>query len=310
MMLRNLLHEIVRRRLWPIPVLAVLVALAAPVLFMKSAPAGAPAADTAAPAPAVTGDLPARAQRLLAATAAARSRGGATGSARDPFQAPAGHRGLATAAAAASGATAKTPRPAAAGSPAGATSTSATKPVPVVIQNADGTTVTTTPPRTGSGSGSGSHSSNALSASNASVDVRFGPRAGSRVHRSVPRLQTYFVHGNLVAAFVKYSPSRNKAVFAVAPGVIVSGPVKCRRIEGVCRYVDIAAGSYARLTMLTPDRIVVHRRLDVERIGSGGASGATTAKAARDSGINRCLLRKLKAQNAGAAPIDRDACER
>ena len=37
-MLRNMLQEIVRRRLWPIPLVAVLVIIAAPVLLMKSAP--------------------------------------------------------------------------------------------------------------------------------------------------------------------------------------------------------------------------------------------------------------------------------
>jgi hypothetical protein len=309
MMLRNLLQEIVRRRLWPIPALAVLVALAAPVLFLKSSPTGAPTAQSAVPAPPAAGDLPARAQRLLAATAAARSRSGATGSPRDPFQAPAGHRGAAPATGAASGAAAKavssTP---AAKSSSGSTAGTPTKPVPVVIQNADGTSVTTTTsPRTGAGSGS--TPKNAISASAASVDVRFGPRAGGRVHKSIPRLQTYFVHGNLVAVFVKYSPTRNKAVFAVAPNVLVSGPVKCRRVEGVCRYVDIPAGSYARLTTLTPDRIVVRRRLDVDRIGTGGANG-TTATAARDNSQNACLLGKLKALKLGAAPIGRGACER
>jgi len=180
----------------------------------------------------------------------------------------------------------------------------------VVIQNADGTSVTTTTPRAGSGSGSGSTSKDDVSARNASVDVRFGPRAGGRVHKSIPRLQTYLVHGKLVAVFVKYSPSRDKAVFAVAPGVLVSGPVKCRRVNGVCRYVDIPAGSYARLTTLTPDRIVVHRRLDVDRIGRNGADAGTTAAAARDHSQNACLLGKLKAMKVGAAPIDRDACER
>jgi hypothetical protein len=149
-----------------------------------------------------------------------------------------------------------------------------------------------------------------LTASNAAVDVRFAARANGRVHRAIPRLQPYFIHGQLAAVFVKYSPSRHKAVFAVAPGLVITGPVRCRRLDGVCRYLDIPAGSYARLTMVTPGRVVVKRRLDVVRITNGGNGSATTATVANDRGEAVCLLAKLRAQKAGAAPIDRDACVR
>ena len=306
-MLRNLLQEIVRRRLWPIPVLALLAIVAAPVLFLKSAPAGAPAAATAAPAPATAGELPARAQRLLQASTGT-PRGGATGAAQDPFQPPAAQRAAAAAAAAAkngggSAAPAGSKTGSSSGSGAGTSTTSA--PVPVVIQNPDGSTVTTTPPATGSGSGA-----SAGTAGPASVDVRFGPTAGTRVHRAIPRLESFFIHGKLAAVFVKYSPSRNKAVFAVSPDVLVTGPVKCRRQDGVCRYVDIPAGSFARLSTLTKDRILVSRRLDVERINRGQSAATTTAVAAGDRSENTCLLRRLQALRPGGTPIDRDACER
>ncbi len=307
-MLRNLVHEIVRRRLWPIPVLALLVAVAAPVLFLKSAPAGAPAAQTAAPVPATAGELPARAQRLLAATGNGASRGGATGPRRDPFKAPSSHA-ASKAGASGSGAAAKTTTSGSGGS--GSSAATGTDPVPVVIQNADGTplTTTTTPATTTPGTNP-STSTPALTAANAAVDIRFAERAGGAVHRAIPRLQTYFVHGKLAAVFVKYSPSRGKAVFAISPNVLVSGPVKCRRIEGVCRYVDIPSGSYARLTMLTPDRIVVHRRLDVVKIHRGSTGTTTAAVAAESRGKNECLLSKLRGLRPGGAAIDRDACER
>ena len=305
-MLANLLQEIVRRRLWPIPALALLVAIAAPVLFLKSAPSGAPAADAAAPAPATAGELPARAQRLLAATAQAASRGGAKGAARDPFQPPASQVAAAAAAGAASagaGAGAAAGAKKATSPSSGATSSvAATKP-----SAGSGSTSTVTVPRAGSSADPAP--SSAPTASNASVDVRFGPRANGRVHRAIARLQPYFIHGKLAAVFVKYSPRRHKAVFAVAPGLLVRGPVKCRRVEGACRYLDIPAGSYARLTMLFPGRIFVTRRLDVVAIGSGGSRG-TTATAASDHGENACLLRHLKALQPSGTPIDRDACER
>ncbi len=59
-MLRNLLDEVRRRHLWPIPVIALLVAVAAPLLFLKSAPSDAPLASAPAPAAAPAGQLPAR----------------------------------------------------------------------------------------------------------------------------------------------------------------------------------------------------------------------------------------------------------
>jgi hypothetical protein len=307
MMLRNLLHEIVRRRLWPIPAIALLVALVAPVMFLKSAPAGAPSAQTAVPAPAAPGKLPARAQRLLDANAAA-AKGRTSGSQRDPFQAPSSHR------IAAAGAAAGAAAPAAAGS--------ATKPVAVVIQNSDGSTPATSKPTattpapgsatgTGAGAGAGAGATTVTDPSRtllASVDVRFGKAAGGRVHRAIPRLKPFFIHGKLAAVFVKYSPSRSKAVFAVAPGLLVTGPVKCRRVAGVCRYVDIPNGSFARLTTVTRDRIVVSRRLDVAAIHTGAKAG-TTAVAASDAGTNGCLLRELKSMKPGDALFGRDACE-
>jgi hypothetical protein len=294
MMLRNLLDEIVRRRLWPILALAVLAAVAAPLFFMKSAPVGAPDAATPAPAPAAAGELPARAQRLLAATGTAAVRGRATGSARDPFEAPAARRATGAAAGAASAATGTGTGTGSASSAAGSSGTATT---PAVTPSTPLAPAIVTPKTT-------------KISGPASVDVRFGKSAGGRVHKAVPRLQPYYIHGKLAAVFVKYSPSLNKAVFAISPGLIVSGPVKCRRVNDVCRYLDIPAGSYARLTMVTQDRILVSRRIDVEHIGHGAAGASTTAVAAAAHSENSCLLRLLRAVKPSGAPIARDACER
>jgi hypothetical protein len=292
MMLHNLLNEIVRRRLWPVLALAVLAAVAAPVFFMKSAPADAPAVASASPAPATAGKLPARAQRLLDATAAAGSRRAAKGSERDPFAAPASHRATTPTATGAAPSTA-VKQATVTGTVRGVTGTTATPATPATTPATTPSTTPSTTPVSGP----------------ASVDVRFGASANGRLHRAVPRLQPYFIHGKVAAVFVKYSPSLNKAVFAVAPGLIITGPVKCREVKGVCRYLDIPAGSFARLTMITTDRIVVRRRLDVTRIHHGVVTG-TTAVAAADRSENACLLNLLRTVKQGAAPIDRAACER
>ena len=138
--------------------------------------------------------------------------------------------------------------------------------------------------------------------------MRFSKTVNGKLHRAIPSKQAFFIRGKLVAVFVKYSPSRHKAVFAVAPGIHVSGPIECRVVNGVCRFVDIPAGSYARLTMLTAKREIVRRRLDVEHITRRAAG--QSASAASSSDANACLLHKLEAMKLGSALVDRDACKR
>ena len=107
---------------------------------------------------------------------------------------------------------------------------------------------------------------------------------------------------------MKYSQSRKKAVFAVAPGVHISGPSSSRVTDNV-RYVDIASGSHARLTLVTASKTVVSRRLDVVRAKSRTTSNTTKATAASTRTEAACLLGKLKAMKPGDQLISRDACE-
>jgi hypothetical protein len=274
-MLHSLLTEIVRRRLWPIPLIAVAVAVGAPLLFLKSSGDDAPSAAVLSPAVAREGKLPARAQRLLAAgdaAATAEQRRGATRKSHDPFRPPPGHR--------------STERSSAAAATKDSSSSARTdKPVAVVITNADGSVTkpaTTPAPSVGGDdtpsktattpalSVGGDDTPSKLTVSSAAVDVRFGAQPAGKLRREIPRLQTFVADGDIVAVFVKYSPKRDKAVFAIAPSTIVTGDVDCRRKGGVCRYVDIPAGSYARLTMLGQDGSLVSRRLDVVRVHHNG----------------------------------------
>jgi hypothetical protein len=307
MMLRNLLDEVVRRRLWPILVVAVLVAVAAPLLFLKPSPSAGPVA-TPAPGTAPAGELPARAKRLLATTSSAGTNAAraAKGSAADPFQAPSSQ-------AKADAAATAEDKPKAA---AGATGTAASKPIPVVIANADGstpttsgttTTTTATPQPSNDAPPITSGSVTNVAKRGISVDVRFGKALPSRLHRSIPRLQTFVAGGRVIAIFVKYSPSRRKAVFAIGPNTLVRGDVECRRKQDVCRYVDIPAGKHVRLTTLGSDGSLVTRRLDVVRIGRAPSLSATAASVAAPAD-GACLLGKLLTLGAKDAPLASDAC--
>ena len=307
--MRNLIEEVRNRRVLAFAALGVLVALALPLLFLKSAPEGAPTANTAAPAPAKEAKLPARAARLLATSDQGAAGGQAKGSAEDPFNPPASYM-AAAAAAAAKGDAAATPAATQSGGAApkaAAGGGASDKPVEVVVTNPDATPSTS--PR---GNGSGSRTSTpsrSLTARNASVDIRYGPKANTRIRRAISRQKGFYIHGKLVAAFVKYSPSRKAAVFAVAPGVYISGEAKCRAQNGVCRYVDIPAGSHAWLTVALPSRTIVSRRLDVVRIKRRTASSRTRAASAGARSEAACLARKLVAMERGDALLHRDACQ-
>jgi hypothetical protein len=302
-MLRNLISEIRRRHLWPIPVVALLVAIAAPLLFLKPAEQQAPAspADTVmAPA----GQLPARAQRLLdtnnvaAKTAARRP----ARNANDPFQAPSHGASVAADASAAdapdAAATTSTSAPAAATAP--------TDPVAVVITNSDGIVPDppkdpadpTAPAKTGT---------TTVPAATRAVTTRFGQQYPAPVQHSVARTQTFVSDGHIVAIFVKYSPARDKAVFAIAPSTVVTGNVVCRRKDGVCRYVDIAVGKHVRLATRAADGTLVSSRLDVMRIDQAPLPDATPA--ANSAPANgSCLLAKLLTLTTEDEPLSRDAC--
>lgn len=315
-MLRNLLDEMMRRRLLPVAALAVLVAVIAPLLFLKGAPDNAPSADSAAPAAATPAKLPARAARLLSADDGDASKGAAKGAARDPFSAPAAV--LAAAASAAKPATtASTSSGTSKSSSGGSTSSQPSKPIPVIIKNPDGTSAKSGSSKSNSSKSGSSKSGSSKSSSGSTastktiaVDIRFGAKKDSKIRRAIPRNKAFYIHGKLVAVFVKYSPSRKKATFAVARGLHISGPVKCRVVSGVCRYLDIPAGSHARITMVTANRAVVSRRLDVVHTRARSSSATTRTTAASTRAERACLLGKLVGMKRGDAFINRDACER
>ena len=307
-MLRSLVDEVVRRRLWPIPLLALLVAIAAPVLFMKSAPPDAPAATEAPPA-AAPGELPASAEKLVTTSdKAVVTRHKTKGKAQDPFAPPASAK---AAAAASSGQTAS--------SAVTKTKTSSGKAIPLVITDADGNKLNvSSPKKTPSAKKPATTTPKPTTPPAPSsqgvvyVDVRFAEKAGSRVTRRVPRMQTFRAAGKVAAIFVKYSPARHKAVFAVAPSTKVSGDVKCRRKEGACRYVDVPEGKHVRLTLRASDGTLVTRRLDVVTIHGEPATTATAvATAPRSTPLDQatCLLKRLLSLSPILPSISVDACE-
>ena len=144
--------------------------------------------------------------------------------------------------------------------------------------------------------------------------MRFGKALPSKVRRRVPAMQTFRAGGKVAAIFVKYSPTRNKAVFAVASSTKVKGDVKCRRKAGACRYVDLGEGQHVRLTMRDADGTLVSRRLDVVNIHRESAPIAGAAAPAARPATRRS--RRPRACSSGCSrchpilpSISVDACE-
>jgi hypothetical protein len=321
MMLRSLVDEVVRRRLWPIPLLALVVAIAAPMLFMKS---DAPAVTELPPAPAPT-ELPITAKKLVSgddksAVVIVRPKH----KKQDPFAPPA---------------SSSTSDSAASASTETAAATDPSQSVPVSIDGSSGsttsptteptTTSTTTEPTTSSSTASATKPKSStttktkttkttkpkVTTSSASankrvtyVDVRFGKRMGTMLRYRVPRLQTFQAGGRVAAMFVGYAAARNAAVFAIAPSTAVTG-VKCRKVKGVCRFIDLPPGAHARITLVGERGVPVHRRLDVASIrhlklvaGSKSSARMTSLSDAR------CLFSKLVSLSTTAPSISADAC--
>jgi hypothetical protein len=307
MIVRGLFEEMIRRRLWPIALAAVLVVVAAPLFFLNKGPnpddPGVAGAQNVPAIPAAAG-LPTRAERLVTNAERKPAKPKHKRKAADPFSAP---KGVKVAAAA--------DQPAAANqAPADSAKTSdsgPSKPIPVVITDAKGKTVGGSDSSSaGSGSSPGDSGSSGTSSSStgaqvASVDVRYSKHGTRHVLHAIPRLKPFLAGGKLLATFVKYSTVRKAAVFAVSPGTTVSG-VYCRFEDDVCRYVDIPAGDGARLKLITAEGQVITRKLDVEDVTFvPGASAGSAGDSAKDGA---CLLQKLLKLGLGDPPVTLDAC--
>lgn len=310
-MLRRRLEEVMRRNPRPIIAMVALIAVAvtAPLLFLKSPAPDTPLAAAPAPAAAPAGELPARAKQLLATTGDAREDTSRRLQRRpgDPFQPPSSQ---------ATGTSDRSPDKSVEGKPAAPGTPGA--PVPVVITNADGTqpakaakpakAARTAPRARHGGRTTGDRGTTTVTKRAVTVDVRFGERLPGRFERAIARRQAFVAGGRVIAIFVKYSPRRDKAVFAIAPSTLVTGDVRCRRKQDLCRYVDIAADKHVRLTTLAADGSLVSRRLDVMRIGRRPSSRETAAAARSAPADGACLLGRLLALSARDLPLAGDAC--
>jgi hypothetical protein len=271
---RNLLNELVERRLWPVALLLVVALVAVPVMLAKSPSS---ATDQAAP--------PAARAAVAAAATAAATPGGAPvvsvaqgdepnaplrGHAKNPFRQQ--HAESASGTGSVTAASASTP------------SSGASSPAP-----SGGTG--------GSGSGGGAQPQPQpqpqLTFSYASIDVRFG-HAGQHLRsiRDVPRLTPLPDATNPIVVFLGMRRDRATAVFLVSTDVHVQGLGHCVPSRKECEAIEVREGDTVLLDFTEPSGRVQQYELDLDTVTLHHTSSQAVAQRAyaRTSRVGRLLV--------------------
>jgi hypothetical protein len=273
---RDILNELVERRLWPIALVLVLALVAVPLLLAKSssptvdasAPPAAAAAAAAAAAPDVPGEPVVSLEQGPAPSAPLRGRE------KNPFRQqhvaaqPATGTATATSSAGAPGG-ASTPAPTSGGGPGGS-----------------------------GGSGGGSRPQQPQTTYvYATADIRFG-RVGQRLRTiaDVPRLTPLPSAAKPIVVYLGTRRDHRTAVFLVSTDVHVQGLGQCVPSGKDCESIELRAGEGALLDFRAADGTITHYELDLDSV----ALHQTTDKALAQRAYARV-------SRAGAALLRRDA---
>jgi hypothetical protein len=283
--LRNLLNELVERRLWPIALLLVLALVAVPLLLAKPASStdagtsGAPAGSTDVPAPAASGvrapgDTAPDGEPVVSVAQASEPDAPLRGHEKDPFRQQ--HASDAASVSSASSASA-------AGSSGGGSATS--------------------PPGGGSGGSSSGGSGGAGTGGGqapapkvytyASIDVRFGHAGGYlHPHDDVPRLAPLPGPARPIIVFMGMRADHETAVFLVSTDVHAQGEGRCVPSKKLCEAIELRRGETALLDWAAPNGSVKQYELDLVDVTLHQTTSQAVARQAyaRTSRVGRRLL--------------------
>jgi len=264
--LRNLVNELVERRLWPVALLLVVALVAVPLLLAKpSSPAGDGAAGVSTPAPApaaaaappLPGGSGPGGEPVVSVAAADEPSAPLRGHEKDPFRqqhVPAASTATASSTAGAGGAGGASGGSGAAPSPGGGGSTGGTPPPA---------------PHT---------------YTYASIDVRFG-KAGQTLHAhdDVPRLTPLPGPIKPIVVFMGMRADHQTAVFLVSTDVHAQGDGRCVPSKKLCEAIELQRGQTALLDWAEPDGSVTQYELDLVDV----TLHETTSKALADRAYAR-----------------------
>jgi hypothetical protein len=294
--LKNVLHDLVEKRLWPVAVALVVALIAVPIVLGGSSNAGSTGADVAA-LPTTNGlanhrDV-ARADVVSLEEQAAGSVQRA-GTVRNPFvqhhqpkvvdqtvtnavntaKGIADALGAATSGGSGSGSgTASTP----------ASTPPATKPAPAATP--------TSPTKT-----------NSSAADTYRVKLKFGESGAEKTYDNVARLTPLPSSDNPFFVYLGLKDDQKTAIFLVDAGAVPSGDGSCQPSRDNCEQIELKAGDTEFFDLQSGTAGLVQYQLDMVSIAK--AKAATTAKAAqahaRESRAGREYLRQVVADDPAA----------
>jgi hypothetical protein len=124
------------------------------------------------------------------------------------------------------------------------------------------------------------------------VDVRFGEIGDLKTHNDVARLTPLPSAGNPLVVFLGLKKDGETAVFLVSSDAVPSGDGKCRPSTKTCETVEMQWGDTELFDVQAGTAGVVQYRLDVRKVYRVSASEARAARAhARESKAGRDWLR-------------------
>ncbi|HEX7291603.1 MAG TPA: hypothetical protein VF250_10805 [Conexibacter sp.] len=289
--LRNLLNELVERRLWPVALLLVLALVAVPLLLAKPAAStddGAPAATTppaaqaaAAAAARAPGDTPPGGEPVVAVAQADEPSAPLRGRAKNPFR----QQHL----------------------EATSTTTASTA---GVVSSAGGSDTSGSAGGGGAGGDSDGQtpSSPQQTYSYATIDVRFG-KAGLKLRKldDVPRLTPLPSAAEPIVVFLGMRADRQTAVFLVSTDVHAQGEGRCVPSRKTCEAIVLKRGDVALLDFADADGSVTQYELDLVDV----TVHETTSKAlasrayARTSRAGARLLEGARVRSSSSVVVRR-----
>jgi hypothetical protein len=317
--LRNIVRDLVERRLWPVAVALVAALVAVPVVLGGHGASAPTAAVPAAPVTGSAGGTSEKAEVTVDTSAPVRRERG--GDVRDPFKAPAAPRSEATTP------PATTPAPAVpTGGDAGTDATPATSAGSVASDATGSSSVgsadTTSSTPTSSGSDSGSTAPKTTTAKPKTpakpkaddaldtyhVSLRIGVNGGEpKTLRDVARLSAlpsvsdpFFVY---LGVLETQKTHEKRAVFMVSSDAVPNGEGACHPTKQDCETVELTVDQTVYFDYTAPDGKVTQYELQLAGIHKTEVHSEAKAQAAiaRHSDAGAELLRDAAVRNVRAA---------
>jgi len=276
---RNLVNDLVDRRLWPVAVALLGALVAVPMLLGggSKAPASAPVAPLAAAAG--TASPTAQAAVSLSQPSTSTNPTNRPGRVRNPF---AQHK-----VAPATTNPSSTPAPSLPSAPS-------TPSAPSIPSGGYGLPVTTTPIVPGSGGGK----RDATETNVWRVNLRFGEAGDQKTHKDIPRLTPLPSATDPFFIFLGVLADGKTAVFLISSDTTATGDGKCKPTPTQCDTIEMRAGDSEFFDVAQGNAGVTQYELDLLKVFKNTVKGkAAGAKAAsRVSQDGQDVVKELKAE--------------